>query len=511
MQELLIYLPLITPLFAAVLSLFLWKFTQAQKGVFVAAAILKLIFSVLLLLEVRDHGILSTQLAGWDAPFGIPFVADVLSVMMVTVNSIIGFAVALYSLQSIDQERVNFGFYPLIHFMLFGITGAFLTGDIFNLYVWFEVILISSFVLLTLGSRKAQLEGALKYVALNFLASMIFLAGIGTLYGLTGSLNMADLALIVPEMENTGLLSLSAVFFLIAFGIKAAIFPLFFWLPAAYHTPPLSIAALMAGMLTKVGVYALIRFFTLIFNHDIDFTHTILLWSGGFTMVVGVLGAAAQNDFRKILSFHIVSQIGYMIMGLAFYTPLAIAGAIFFIVHNIIVKTNLFLISGIVNHAKGSYKLKQLGAVYDNYPYLAAFFVITAFALTGLPPLSGFWPKFMLAKAGFTEGFYFITLVALGVSILTMFSMTKIWNEVFLKPLPDEVKNSINPLSRGALWRNKIMLFLTVIFMVVLILGMGLMAEPIIDFSQTGAEQLLDPTEYIETVLPEEYLKEQEQ
>ena len=501
MQDLLIYITLFAPLASAILCLFLWKFTGAQKGVFLIGTTVKLIFAILLMQEVSNEGIISTQLAGWDAPYGIPFVADIFSTMMLLINAIIGFCIALYSLQSVDKERIAFGFFPMVHFLIFGISGAFLTGDVFNLYVWFEIILISSFVLLTLGGRKAQLEGAIKYVALNFLASAIFLAGIGTLYGLTGSLNMADLANIIPEMENTGLLSVSAVFFLVAFGIKAAIFPLFFWLPAAYHTPPLAISALMAGMITKVGVYAMIRFFTLIFNHDIDFTHTLLLWAGGFTMVVGVLGAAAQNDFRKILSFHIVSQIGYMIMGLAFYTPLAIAGAIFFIIHNIIVKTNLFLISGVVNYSSGSYKLKKLGGVYDNFPMVAAFFVITAFALTGLPPLSGFWPKFMLAKAGFTEGFYFITLVALGVSILTMFSMTKIWNEVFWKPQPDEFKEQIKSITRGELWKNKSLLLTTIFLMVVLILGMGLFAEPIIALSERGAEQLLNPESYIETVL----------
>ncbi len=504
MNQIIIILPLLTPLLTAILCLLAWRSTGVQKVLFLVGAVTKLVFSCLLIAEVNRQGIVTMQLGGWEAPYGIPFVADIFSSLMILVNAIIGMAVALYSIKSVDSDRIAFGFFPTLHFLLFGISGAFLTGDVFNLYVWFEIILISSFVLLTLGGRKAQLEGAIKYVALNFLASAIFLAGIGTLYGLTGSVNMADLAVIIPEMENQGLLSVSAVFFLVAFGIKAAIFPLFFWLPASYHTPPLAISAMMAGMLTKVGVYALIRFFTLIFNHDPGFTHTILLWTGGLTMVVGVLGAAAQNDFRKILSFHIVSQIGYMIMGLAISTTLAIAGAIFFIVHNIIVKTNLFFISGIIRYAKGSYKLKRLGGVYDRYPILAAYFIISAFALTGLPPLSGFWPKFMLVKAGLTEGYIFISLLALGVSILTMFSMTKIWNEVFWKPRPVEAKINLPNISRIRLWKEKFWLMFTVTLMAGLIIAMGLFPEPLIAFAERGAEQLLNPQEYIDSVLGSE-------
>jgi multicomponent Na+:H+ antiporter subunit D len=360
------------------------------------------------------------------------------------------------------------------------------------------VMLVSSFVLFTLGGGRAQLEGSIKYVAINVVSSSLFLAGIGGLYGLTGSLNMAALAVKLPLVENQGLVTLASIFFLISFGIKAAIFPLFFWLPASYHTPPVAISSLIVGLLTKVGIYTLIRFFTLIFTTDIGYTHTILLVLSGFTMVVGVLGAAAQIDFRKILSFHIVSQIGYMVMGLAIYTPLAIAGAIFFIIHNILVKTNLFLISGLVKETNGSFALKKLGGVYHTFPFIALLFAISAFSLTGVPPLSGFWGKYLLAYGGFKAGEFLIVGISLFVSILTLFSMTKIWGEVFWKKLPEDSSLIIG--SQKEFFRTKGLMILPVVLLSLLIVLMGVYAEPFIDYSMRAAEQLLDKQAYVKAV-----------
>jgi multicomponent Na+:H+ antiporter subunit D len=233
-----------------------------------------------------------------------------------------------------------------------GVSGAFLTGDIFNLYVWFEVMLIASFVLLSLGGEKAQIEGAFNYVTLNLLSSALFLAAVGILYGMVGTLNMADLSIKLQTLQIPGLATVLAMLFFIAFGIKAAVFPLFFWLPASYHTPPVAVSALFAGLLTKVGVYSLIRVFTLLFLEDVNFTHNLILVVAGLTMVTGVLGAVAQYDFRRLLSFHIVSQIGYLLMGLGLFTVSSLAAAIFFMAHVILAKSTLFLVSGVVHRLK---------------------------------------------------------------------------------------------------------------------------------------------------------------
>ncbi len=439
------------------------------------------------------------QVGNWQAPFGITLAADLFSALMVLLASIKGLGVAIYSLSSIDSRREAFGYYPLMNVLLMGVCGAFLTGDMFNLYVWFEVMLIASFVLLALGGERPQLEGAIKYVTLNLVSSAIFLAAVGCLYGATGTLNMADASVQLKEHTEPAVVNLLAMLFLICFGIKAAVFPLFFWLPASYHTAPVAVSAIFAGLLTKVGVYALIRVFCLLFTHDIEFTHTLILYIAGFTMVTGVLGAAAQADFRRTLSFHIISQIGYMLLGLALFTPLAIAGSIFYIFHHMVVKTNLFLISGIVARLKGSYRFKELGGVYHKHPGLSFLFVISAFSLAGMPPLSGFWGKFILLKASIEVEYYTIAAISLLVGLLTLFSMTKVWAEVFWKEQENEA-----PAGSGFKTRKDWLFMISpVTFFALLTLTIGLFASPLFEISQRAAEQLLDPGYYVQNVLGE--------
>ncbi|MDQ4147290.1 MAG: Na+/H+ antiporter subunit D, partial [Pseudomonadota bacterium] len=393
-------LPILIPLLTAVISLLFRHHRRLQRGLNLAGAAALLGVALGLLYIVWSDGIQAVQLGNWPAPFGITFVADLLSAIMVALTALMGLAVAVYSLANMDAQRERFGYYPLLHILLMGVCGAFLTGDIFNLYVWFEVLLIASFVLLALGGERAQIEGAIKYVTLNLISSAFFLAAVGILYGMVGTLNMADLARRLPEIPQTGLVTALAMLFLVAFGIKAAVFPLFFWLPASYHTPPVAVSAIFAGLLTKVGVYALIRVFTLLFVQDVGYTHTLILIVAGLSMVTGVLGAVAQNEFRRILSFHIVSQIGYMLMGLGLFSSLALAGSVFYIIHHIIVKTNLFLVSGVAHRLGGTYELKKLGGLYSAYPFLALLFLVSALSLAGLPPFSGFFAKLALVQAG---------------------------------------------------------------------------------------------------------------
>jgi multicomponent Na+:H+ antiporter subunit D len=496
-SEILLF-PLITPLLTAIISLFFWQAVRYQRIIFMAGSVVYFFNATRLMAGVWDKGYITMQAGNWPVPFGITLVADLLAAGMIMLTATLALMASLYAQGGIRNHQVSNVFHPVMHFLVFGITGSFLTGDVFNLYVWFEIMLVSTFVLFTLGGSRSQLEGAIKYVAINVVSSSLFLAGIGILYGLTGTLNMADLAIKLPLVDNRSLVTLASVFFMVSFGIKAAIFPLFFWLPASYHTPPIAISSLFVGLLTKVGVYALLRFFTLIFPLDISYTHTILIILSGFTMVVGVLGAAAQIDFRKILSFHIISQIGYMIMGLAIYTPLALAGAIFFVMHNILVKNNLFLISGLVKETHGSFALKKLGGVYHKFPVLSVLFAISAFSLTGVPPLSGFWGKFLLALGGFEARQFIIVGISLFVSILTLFSMTKIWGEVFWKKLPESTLLLIE--SQKSFFRSRWLMILPVAILTVIILFMGLYAGPFVDFSMRAAGQLLDPEGYINAV-----------
>ncbi len=486
--------PVVLPLLSAAVLLALRGNRAAQRLVATTAAALSVLVALWLLVQVSERGILALHFGGWPAPFGITFVADHLSAIMVVITAVMALAAAVYALRDIDPDREARGYHALAQVLLVGINGAFLTGDVFNLYVWIEVLLIASFVLLTLGGTRAQLEGGIKYVSVNLLSSLLLLAAIGLLYGLTGTLNMADLARTLPE-KDPGLVTTIAVLFMVAFGIKAAVFPLFFWLPASYHTPPIAISAFFAGMLTKVGVYALMRSFTLLFVADVGFTHTILLWVGAFTMVSGVLTAAAQSDVRKILSFHIISQIGYMIMGLALYTPLALAGAVFYLIHNIIAKANLFLIAGIARRLTGSFDLNRSGGLFKAAPFLAALFLVSALGLAGIPPLSGFWAKLLVVLAALEAGNWVMATVALGVGLLTLFSMTKIWHYAYWSPLPEGGRLSARPSS---------LLYAPVVALAALTLLLGLWSGPLIALGDAAAAELLDPSRYVGAVLGSE-------
>src|SRR5690554_3891397 len=454
-----------------------------------------LILSVYLMTRVKEHGVIALQMGGWKAPFGITLVIDYFSGLMLIVSSLIVFATALYSIQFLTKEINLNRFFVFFFGLVMGMNGSFITGDVFNLFVWFEVMLMSSFVLITLGRTTSQLEGGIKYLALNLIGSMFLLAGIGLLYGKTGTLNMAHLAQILTNDDQAILMNTSAVLFFVAFGIKAAVFPLYFWLPASYHTPDITIISLFAGLLTKVGVYTYIRFFTLFFVHDPQFWHQLILVIAGFTMVMGGMAAAAHYDTRRILSYHIISQIGYMIMGLGIFTPLAIAGAIFFTVHNMLAKTNTFLTAGMINKVRGTFYLKDVGGLYKEQPFMAILFIIPAFALAGVPPISGFFAKFILIKAGIENGNYVITAVAVLTGLLTLYSMLKIWNEAFLKDQPQN-EHEINKGKK----------FIFIEYLPSLILGtmsilMGIFAYYVFDYTMEAANQLFDPKLYIETVL----------
>lgn len=488
-------LPILTCFCVVILNGLCWRHLFLQKLFHLTGAICLLLIMILIFYVVSFKEILVVQVGGYEAPFGITFVIDRLSAIMLLITGIIGFCVGVYAIYDIDIRRQKLGFYLCYWILLMGICGAFSTGDLFNLYVWFEVMLIASFVLLVLGNQKMQLDGAMKYVSLNLVATILMLLAIAMLYAMVGTLNMADLAQKLKIYPLTGTVTTVVLLLAIAFSIKSALFPLFFWLPASYHTTNVTTAAIFAGMLTKVGVYALIRLTTLILP-DSHYILALLLFSAGLTMLTGVLGAASQFNFRRLLSFHIISQIGYMVMGLAIYTPLALAGAIFYIVHHIIVKTNLFLISGICSKIGKTSDIRKLGGFYNQYPFLALLFFIPAFSLAGMPPLSGFWGKLILLKAAFISSHYIIAAVALLVSLLTLYSMTKIWTQVFWKEPPLQIL----PLDSFSNVRLSIILF-PVVVLTVMTLSIGLFPQPIFQAMQQAAEQISHPEWYIQAVL----------
>lgn len=498
-EQITIY-PLLLQMLLGIILMFFWGNVYWQRVISIGGSIIGVIIATYLFTSIWNNGTQTVQAGDWPAPFGITFVADIFAATLVLLTSFSGLAVSSFSSATVKPARLEFGFFPIFHFLLLGLNGAFLTGDIFNLYVWFEIIIISSFVLITIGGEKAQLEGAVKYFTLNILASMIFLTAIAVLYGLAGTLNMADLAIKVAAIENRTLVEVTAILFLIGFGIKSAVFPLYFWLPASYHTPPPAVSAIFGGLLTKVGVYALIRVFTLIFVDDV-FLQDIFILIAVFTLISGAIGALIQNNIRKVFSYLIICHIGFMIAGLGMFTEVAIAGAIFYLIHDIVVKTNLFMISGLIYRLKGSNSIRALGGLYEEYPRLSLIMVISFFSLIGLPPMSGFWPKISLLKAGFDANNYWIVAAILLASFLTLYIIAKLWAAVFWK------KSEIITSSTSYLFvhqmkkKRRVQMVAPIVFLTLISLYIGFGAENIQLLSNRIAGELMNPQPYIDAVL----------
>lgn len=496
-----IIFPVIIHLFTAILLLFFWRKTVSQRIISIIGNALAMLVAIGLFSAVWSDGILTMQAAGWEAPFGISFVADVFSASMVLLTSFSGFAVSIYSATGVARSRMLYGYFPIFHFLIMGLNGAFLTGDIFNLYVWFEVIIIASFVLMTLGGRKAQIEGSVKYMAMNILASTFFLTGIGILYGITGTLSMADLALKVAALENRKLVDITAIFFIVGFGIKSAVFPLYFWLPSSYHTPPSAVAAIFGGLLTKVGIYALFRIFTLIFIPDV-FLSTLLVILAIFTILTGTFGAVVKNNIRRLFSYLIVCHIGFMLGGLGMYSEIAIIGALFYLFHDMMVKTNIFLIAGLIRKLRGTMNMDKLGGLYAEYPLLSLVMALVLFSLVGVPPLSGFWPKIYLFEAGFMDNYYLLLAAIIIGSFATLYVVAKLWTKVFWKDLPKSVDEQVlvdefKPLNAF----RKSLLVVPIVFLAAITLYIGLGAENITLVVKHIAREMKDTTPYIEAVL----------
>ncbi|MCS6838234.1 MAG: hypothetical protein NZ480_05245, partial [Bdellovibrionaceae bacterium] len=430
-----VIISLLLPLFLGFLLIGLRELdVKWHKWISVLGAISHLICSVLIFYHVESQGVVVTHLGGWLAPFGISFAVDHLNALMILVTSVIYVSGVVYSWSEVPHEGSYRHFYPLVHFLILGVSGAFLTGDYFNMYVWYEVMILSSFGLLVFTPLREQFDGILKYAILNFIASSLFLAGLGILYGTLGSLNIADVTQKIWQ-GVVGSESIWAASFFMAFGflMKAGVFPLYQWLPSSYHLPLFSVSALFAGLLTKVGLYSAIRLFSLTLAPYGQTLGPVLLVVALLTMGFGVLGAVGSFHIRKILGFHIVSQIGYMLLAVSFYSEWALAAAIFYICHHILVKSNLYLIGGVVQATQGTEDLKETGYGWVTTPFLGICFIIAGFSLGGIPPLSGFWAKYLVFKEGLHLKHYGAVIVGVLVSLLTLFSMVKIWQEAFWK------------------------------------------------------------------------------
>ncbi|OWY62637.1 Na+/H+ antiporter subunit D [cyanobacterium TDX16] len=415
---------------------------------------------------------------------------------MLLVGMLMLLAVLVFAIGQPGAEDRHVAFHPVYLILAAGIASAFLTSDLFNLFVSFEVLLMASFVLLTLGGRRDQVRSGMTYVVISLLASTLFLLALAYVYAATGTVSFADLNGKVGDLPD-GVRSALAVLLIVVFGIKAAIFPLFSWLPDSYPTAPTAVTAVFAGLLTKVGVYAMIRSQTLLFPEDTQ-PGELLLVVAGLTMVVGVFGAVTQDDVKRILSFHIVSQIGYLVMGLGLFTLAGLAGAVLFVVHNIVVKTSLLLVAGLVEQRAGTGSLARLSGLARVEPLLAVLFLLPALSLAGIPPFSGFVAKLALVDAGLDAEQYVVVAVSLGVSLLTLFSMVKIWSNAFWGRT-DEPGAELAPVPAGT-GRRALMVGSTAA-LVAFSLALAVFAGPLYRLSERAAADVLDPRAYVEAVL----------
>jgi multicomponent Na+:H+ antiporter subunit D len=431
----LVALPIVLPLLGAALSILFGRSRAAQRTIGLLVLTVVVGVSARLLYVVDRDGTVVADSGSWAAPLGISLVADRFAATMVLVAAVMLLGVLVYAIGEPGAERNHVGFQSVYLVLAAGVSASFLTGDLFNLFVAFEMMLTASYVLLTLGGRAEQIRSGMTYIVISLLASTLFVTALALLYAATGTVNMSDLAVRLADLPP-GLRSAFAVLLLLVFGIKAALFPLFFWLPDSYPIAPSPITAVFAGLLTKVGIYAIVRTQTLLFGPD-SRPATLLLVLAATTMVVGVLGALAQDDVKRILSFTIVSQIGYLAFGLALFSVAGVAATVFSMVHHIVVTTALFLGAGLIERVAGSSRLTRIGALVQHQPLLSVLFLIPALGVAGIPPLSGFVSKFALIDAGLAADQHLLVGISLVVSLLTLLSMIRIWAGVFWSPAED--------------------------------------------------------------------------
>ncbi len=504
----LVTLPVLLPMLGAGLTVMGGRSATLQRviGIVVLAAVA--VLAAVLLAVADATGPIVVEMGGWAPPVGIALVADRLAALLLLVSTLVTLAVLVYS---IDQRIADYGretssttFHPMYLLLCAGVSLAYLTGDLFTLFVAFEIMLAASYVLITRRTSASRIRSGMTYVTVSLTSSLLFLTTVALVYAATGTVNLADLAGRVGDLPE-GLRTALGLLVVVVFGIKAAIVPLHFWLPDSYPNAPAPVTALFAGLLTKVGIYALLRTQTLIFPQGGTWTLMLCLAAG--TMIIGALGALAQNDLNRLLSFLLVSHIGFMLFGLAVFDVNGIAGTVLYVVHHITVQACLFLVSGLITRRTGTVAIDQMGGLARTSPALAVLFAIPALTLAGLPPTSGFVAKLALLQAGAAAGVAtsLVAGVVIAASLLTLYAMTRVWVRVFWgeprSPLPDP--DPTDELVVGTASTPKPMIAAAGSLAVVSI-AIAVAAGPLSGVTARAATDLLDREPYREAVLGEQ-------
>jgi multicomponent Na+:H+ antiporter subunit D len=508
-------LSVLLPILGAAIAFTLVRKPVSQIIVTITTMAITLALEVWLLVDVWIHGgAEAVLLGGWESPIAISLVVDRFSALMLVVSSIVVMIVLLFSsAQGVGsdespQQPVSI-FHPTFLILTAGVSNAFLAGDLFNLYVGFEILLTASYVLLTIGGTGPRVRAGVTYVVVSVVSSVIFLLAIAMIYGATGTVSMADLAVKLGELDPD-LQQVLHLMLLVGFGIKAAVFPLSFWLPDSYPTAPAPVTAVFAGLLTKVGVYAIIRTETLLFPGDR--VNTLLLVVSGLTMIVGILGALVQFDIKRVLSFTLVSHIGYMLFGVAVANQLGLTATLFYVVHHITIQTTLFLVTGLIEYRTGSANIERLGSMAKISPLVAILYLIPALNLGGIPPFSGFIGKVGLIEGGVVNGSglaWVMVAASVVTSLLTLLVMMRIWSRVFWRPIEDSEDPAMRGLEEAELVEAKKPplrkdspgLVAPTVALVGVGVALTVVAGPLFDFTEKAANDMIHRTPYIEAVM----------
>ncbi len=487
----LLILPIIIPFFFAIILLFFKENIKVQRILTVAGLLAALSAGLRLIWKVKMYGVQAVTLGSWPAPFGIALVSDMLSALLVTTSILITLVIVIYSFTAIGEARERFFYYPGVLFMLTGINGAFTTGDIFNMFVFFEVLLIASYFLIVLGGEKRQLRESLKYMLVNVISSALFVVTVGLLYAVIGTLNMADISAKIADVNQPGILTVIAVMFLLVFGIKGALFPLYFWLPGSYSAPPMPVLALFGALLTKVGLYSIMRTYTLFFIHDVSFTHELLLVLAVLTVIAGSIGALAYFDLKQIIIYNIVITVGVILFGVAQMNEAGMAGTMFYLIHDMVVKAALFILIGIIISVTGTSNLRKMGGLMKTHAALGWTYLLAVFALVGIPPLSGFVGKLLIVQGGFEAGNMWGTLIVLASSLIVLLSAIRTFVYAFWGKPAGKLQDD------RRVYRSQ-MVPAALLVTVSIIYGVG--AEWLIPYMADASDILLNPSGYIDAV-----------
>ncbi|MGJ9459068.1 Na+/H+ antiporter subunit D [Oceanobacillus sp. CF4.6] len=486
-------LPMVIPVMVGIILIFLRPYIKAQRWISFSVMIVNSGIAVYLLDRIVTEGIIRLDFGGWKPPFGILFVADSFSVILVLTTSIVTAICLLYAFSSVGKEHEKMYFYSFVNFLIAGVNGSFLTGDLFNLYVCFEIMLLASYVLVAFGGKKGQLRESIKYVVINVISSWIFLIAIAYLYGTVGTLNMAHISERIAESGQTPLLTVISIVFLTVFALKSGLL-LYYWLPGAYSVPSTAVAALFGALLTKVGIYAMIRIFTLLFYHEQGITHTLIGVLAGLTLIGGSIGAIAYKDIRQIIAYNVVIAVGFILVGLAVGTTTAIEGSIYYLIHDMIVKALLFLLAGTMIAVTGETRIDNMSGLIRNYPLFGWIFFIVMLSLAGIPPLSGFIGKVLVGQGAVEAGSYILFALAFISSIFVLYSLLRIflnsfWGETIIS------KEDKIPMKRG--W------IVPCILLTIGTIGLGFGAELLAVYVKDAANTLMNPQIYIDAVFNE--------